>query len=189
MARPNVEAWEQMIDKAVDFKRRFSDSNNWPSYRDYYRGVFPGYAKDPDGEKTVLPYNLIFPFARTVIGSTYFRSPYIVVSPRDNRTSYARAKMVEGMDNWLIQEMGLKRQFKTAVLHTYLCGRTMLKVGYDSQFGYMHDEEDLLAKSLDTRKDGDELIEYRANIKKGMPWVVALDPDMFLIPAGCERPL
>lgn len=195
MARPSQEEqineWVSAIIHADRFRRLFGGSANWETYRNYYRGKFPAYHAHLGGDG-VLPYNVTYAMASTIVPNVYFRNPYVTVSPRMRPNMEAHAKLVEGVDNWLIEELSLAKVMKSAVLQCFFCGRGIIKVGYDSQFGF--DEEytlekhgipgvsDTTATQLD--KKAKKRVEFNRTIKPGMPWAVSVDPDMFLVPYG-----
>ena len=184
MAKVTPQDWQERIEKAIRFKDQVGHYKDWENYREYYRGNFPGQGGGTNAG--VLPYNLTFGFARTIVPSVYPRNPYLMASPRQGSTTTSRAKLIESVDNWLIDEMGVKKAFRTAVLQCYLCGRGILKVGYDSQFGLGDLERKTRAETTLTDVTGKEYLEYNSNIKPGMPWVVSVDPDMFLVPYGVK---
>ncbi|MAH44391.1 hypothetical protein CMI37_01085 [Candidatus Pacearchaeota archaeon] len=191
-SKPDSSRWMELVDQAVRYKEDYSDWKSWKTYREYYRNNF----KPLTEGQPYLPYNITFALARTVIPNIYFRNPYIMVSPRmgirGDPGADIHAKVVESVVNWLVQEMSLKKTLKTMVLDTFLCGRGVAKIGYDSEFGYAINEtlagagvEDATITSIS--RDGKEKIEYNSNIKPGMPWVGRVDPDMWLVPFGARE--
>jgi len=190
---PDAERWMALVDQAIRYKEDYSAWRDWATYRAYLRGDFPALVEG----QPYLPYNLTYGIIHTVIPNIYFRNPYIMVSPRmGNRRQESgadvQAKMVESVVNWLVQEMNVKKVAKMVCLDTMLSGRGIIKLGYDSEFGYAINEvmaeagiEDATATSVS--RDGRERIEYNNNIKPGMPWVGRVDPDMFLVPFGANE--
>jgi hypothetical protein len=91
------------------------------------------------------------------------------------------SKVLESMMNWAMVEMGTKQAFKTAVLDAFLCGRGIIKLGFDSEYGFRLGQ-------VGTRKgkNGD-FIEYDSRIKEGFPWMKRVDPSFFLVPFGVKE--
>ena len=187
---PTPADWVELITQAERYKVEIGHSQDWANYRDYYRGYFPDYAKGYPS----LNYNITFSLARTTIPKVYFRNPYINVSPRvigrqlPDPGAEITARIVEGIDNWLIQEMNIKKHAKTVVLDTWLCGRGIFKLGFSSQYGY-DPQEDMFGFSDDDGEDAvsdkkGNRIEYDSNISGNMPWVRRVDPDFFFVPYG-----
>jgi len=183
-----LKQWQDAIDLGVLYKKRYGNSDDWETYRRYYRGNFPGYST----AGKVLPYNLTYAMARTLIPNIYFRNPYINITPRHKMGSPIRldihAKIVESIDNWLMQEMSMKKEMKTALLDCFFTNRGIWKIGYDSMYGFAAEHtmdeigmEDTTPTQY-SRKG--EAVEYNINVKPGMPWVLRIDPDDIIVPFG-----
>ena len=172
--RPTAERWEELILSAHRYKETYGHSKDWHTYRQYYRGEFEGWGRDV---YDYLPSNETFGLARSVVPRVYFRNPYIMVSQRQPQGQGKEiwAKIVEGMDNWLIQEMNLKQTLKTCILDEFFTSRGIVKVGYDSEFGF----------NMQTPAGEQEVKgEYNVNVKTGMPWVERVDPELYFVPYG-----
>lgn len=186
--KSDIEEWRKAIDLGYIFKKKYGDCERWNVYRDYYRGKFAAYHSDTK----FLPYNLTYAMARTLIPNIYFRNPYINISPRPKMGSPIpmdiHAKIVEFIDNWLVQEMSIKKEIKTGLLDCFFTNRGIWKIGYDSQFGFKPEQTQDMQGLSDTTfsqftKKGD-FTEYNINIKPGMPWVTRIDPDDIIVPFG-----
>lgn len=182
--RRTTSEWKDLIEQAIDYKKDFGHSDDWQRFRGYMRGDF-GLTSDE------LDYNITYAIGRAMIPNIYFRNPYITVSPRFKTGLDMQAKIVEAVDNWLIQEMNFKKQMKKAIHHAFLCGRGFLKLGYDSQFGFSAGDvlaqdgvNDATATQRARGKSHREMIEYNACINPGMPWIKSIDPDHMLVPFG-----
>ena len=194
---PTPDQWGDLITQAELYQQKAGNSKAWGEYRDFYRGDFPEWVTG----MASLPLNITFAQARSAIPKVYFRNPYINVSPRvigtqaNDPIADIRARMVEGVDNMLVQEMGLKRTMKSGALSCFLCGKAVWKVGFDSQYGYNpsdsfiefgatqgEEEEDVSQRN----KKGDR-IEYDSRVKSNMPWVRLIDLDQFLVPYGSKE--
>lgn len=185
--------WLKRIDHAILYKEQFGSCKRWADFRDYYRGIFAKFT--PSALDKVLPYNITYMFARTIIPNVYFRNPYVMISPRPRwgvageagtqvgMDRQIQAKVKEAVANWLVQELNLKATMKTAALDCYLVGRGIIKVGFDSEYGMLPGMEEMEADET-TQTAGDVQLEYKVNVKPGMPWALRQDPDMILVPYG-----
>lgn len=176
--------WEELIRKAAAYRKEFSDARYWPVYRNWYRGIYT------DQKPSDLSFDLVFGQIRAMVPRVYFRNPYFMVSPRFSTggiEEYVFAKLAEALDNWLVDVMGIKRAMKKAILHAALCGRGILKVGFDSEYGFSSEDlvsEDATLTQLDSKRK--RRIEHDTRIFAGMPWVKEVDPDFFLVPFGAS---
>jgi len=129
-----------------------------------------------------------------LVPTVYFRNPYVTISPRFKPGFHINAKIMESIDNWLIQEMDVKAAMKTAVIDCYYTNRGILKLGYDSFYNGPATKS-LLGRMGDVlntdigafgKKKG-ERVEYDVNVKQGMPWVNRIMPDYIIVPFGTRR--
>lgn len=171
-----VTYWQEQIKYATDYKTKFANENKWADYRKMYRG---------DWQKDVLPLNITFSAGRTIVPRAYFRNPRVFVQPTHPDFELA-ARIVEKIDNWLIKECLLKQTMRSAALHSYLSGTGPIKLGFDSEFGYL--EGQAISESGETitqvAKKQARHIEYNTAIKPGMPWALPELPDNVIIPYG-----
>ena len=186
--KSDIEEWQKLIEAGVRYKENYGSSKRWGVYRDYGRGKFSGYNTSTNG---ILPYNIVYAMGRTLVPNIYFRNPYITATPRHKPGLDLQAKMIESIDNWLIQEMNVKQAFKTAVMDCYYTNRGILKIGYDSLSGYiskgrtLEDElKEILNRPIGGSTPKKEKTEYNINVKPGMPWCVRVMPDFIIVPFG-----
>jgi hypothetical protein len=188
--KSDIDQWSDAIDLGIQFKEKYGESKRWDTYRKYYRGIFTGYKNSVNG---LLPYNLTYSTARTLIPNIYFRNPYVNITPRwklgrQQVPLDIHAKVVESTDNWLLQEMSVKQEMKTGLLDCYFTNRAIWKIGYDSQYGFSpaHLDKTLGDATLTGYDAKGNAIEYNPNIKPGMPWVLRVNPDDFVVPFGAR---
>ena len=189
--KADIEKWVDLIEAGTRYKEDYGNSKNWPTYRNYGRGIFSGYNSTASG---ILPYNVTYAMGRTLVPNIYFRNPYITTSSRYKPGLALQAKLLEAVDNWLIQELAIKQAFKTAVMDCYYTNRGIIKVGYDSLAGSIDTGRSIHAKLRDilkpdnsvynTGKKKGEKVEYNVNVKPGMPWAIRVMPDYFIVPFG-----
>lgn len=172
--------WMSKIEKADKFIDKYTTRKQWPTYKEYYRG---NYTTD------VLPVNRIFAFGRAMVPNTYFRSPKICVTA--TRPEFVwHARVVEAVDNYLIKELNIKETLKSACLDAYWAGTAIVKIGYDSEFGYLPTQalDENNATGTEFSKTTGERIEYRENVKSGMPWALVCNPEDIIVPPGYRTP-
>jgi len=182
-----TEQWWKLIEQGLRYKERFGWSKRWPVYRDYARGVFPGYQSSADG---ILPYNLVYAMLRTMVPSIYLRNPYVNITPRLRPGLEIHARILESIVNWLLQEIDIKAAIRRAVIDCFFTNRGIIKIGYDSLYGFTRDElletlglESLTFNYLDNKG---RRIEYNTNVKPGMPWAIQVFPEFFIVPYGVQ---
>ena len=173
-----ITEWQARIKAGKKYRQKFSSSKNWSDYREKYRGNWPD---------EMYPVNRIFSFGRSLIPQVYFQSPYVTVTA--TRPEFeGHAKVVEAIDNWLIRETLLKNTLKKSSLDCYLCGTGPIKIGYDSEYGYSPaqavDQDSATATQIGTKES--RLIEYRSNVKPGMPWALPVLPEDVIVPYGYQ---
>lgn len=182
-----IKYWNHQIELGIKYRNEYSDYKNWKTYRAWYRSDFDETGNLPPKDQRFV--NRIFSNARAMISRTYFRTPSIVVTPA--RPEFAlHAKVLEAVDNYLVRELCLKDILKSAVLQAYLTGIGPIKLGYDSEFGFIPEQatdEDFETATQLSQKTGDK-IEYRTNIKEGMPWALSVQPEFLITPFGIKDP-
>lgn len=173
-----VKEWMDNIRLGLEYKDKYSSSKDWPKYREMYRGEVNG---------VPLPINRIYSYAKALLPRVYFRTPNITVTPVRPEFA-AHAKVVESLDNWLIRELNLKYAIKRGSLNSYFTGVGPLKLGYDSEFGYINkdiSDRDQGTASQVSKSDGYK-IEYNNNINPGMPWCTDVRPEEIIVPFGSD---
>ena len=171
--------WMTQIKAGVEYRKKYSTRDNWEKYRRYYRGQWAD---------QIVPINKIFSYGRMLIPKVYFRAPRVSVTA-SHPELFWHAKVVEALDNLCIQQMMLKYTLKSASLDTFLCGIGPIKLGYDSEFGYLpeqsFDESGETASQVSSTEHG-ERIEYHQNVKPGYPWALRTRPEDVIVPWGSE---
>ena len=169
--------WISRINAGLDFRKKYSSEKKWSTYRKYYRGQWA------DG---LLPVNRIFSYGRSLIPRVYFRSPRVTVTPTRPELAW-HARVVEELDNMLIQQMMLKATLKKASLIGYLCSVGPIKLGYDSEFGFSQAQiigSEGYTATQESKTEEGERIEYHENVIPGMPWALPVQPEDVVVPWG-----
>jgi len=173
--------WMEQIKAGMDYRKEYSTQANWDKYRKYYRGQW---------DNELVPINKMFSYGRMMVPKVYFRAPRVSVTATHPEL-IEHARVVEAIDNLMIQEMMLKYTMKRSALDGFQCGVGPIKLGYDSQFGYIPeqavDEDGSTVTQVSTKHEGTK-IEYHQNIKPGMPWALRERPEDVIVPWGTGDP-
>lgn len=173
--------WTQEIERGEKYMKKYSTINKWKDWRQSYRG---------DWDPKLIPVNRTFSLGRSMIPKIYLKSPRVsVTATRPEFINHAR--VVEAVDNMLIQTLGLKQTMKRAILHSFLSGTAPIKLGFDSEFGFLPQQSVSYDSGTATQISRKErrLIEYNQTIKPGMPWAINILPEDVIIPWGYSDPL
>jgi hypothetical protein len=132
-----------------------------------------------------MPVNMIFSIIRAMIPQVYFRNPKIFVTSLIPGYEI-HAKVVEAIDNLLIQEMDMKRQLKKIALDCAIQGSAVGWRGYDSEFGWDPQHIDgATGDSTFTQYDSRGFkIEYNSYVNPGMPWFQRAELEGTIFPWG-----
>ncbi len=178
---PAPNDWQDAITLGKTFREKYGEDKRWPEWREYYQGDYG------DG---LVPVNLVFSNGKIMIPKTYFRNPRVKVIPKKH-TAWYSSRVVEAVDNHLIREMGFKYQIKAMIEDVYTAGTTFGKVGYDSQYGYFPDMDELIGEdnTQETVKGSGsksriERTEYNVNVKPGNPWFLWTPAEDIVVPYG-----
>ena len=174
-----VQDWEIEIDNALNYREQFAMEKALSQLeRDYLN--------DPNGH-TAIGSNLVYSMGDALISSLNVPDPEIVVQPT-HPLGTDRAPIVESVDNWFIKKLKMKQHVDIATLHAYLYGRAILKIGYDSEFGWspyydIGDDNNLLGMTLTQFDKKGNRIEFK-NTTPGMPWIAEVSPHDIVVPWG-----
>lgn len=169
-----VEYWQSAIKLGLRYQRIYGRSHEWARYKNMYRGFFT---------KGVVPVNIVFALARSIIPQIYFRDPVINVTPK--KPGYTiHARVWSKIYNYLIKELWLKYEFKSLILDCFFSGRGPGIIGYDTEYGYDKKLNRVLDGSVSAYNKKGELIEFSDDVKPGMPWFKRCNPIDFVVPWG-----
>lgn len=172
--------WIAEIDRALMYRKIYAKEFAW-------RKNELNFVND-EGSDAALGRNLVFEMGDTLLSSTGALDPeYTVVS--EHPAGVERAPIVESVDNYLARKMKIRKHVNRSSMHSYLYSRAILKIGYDSEFGW---SPPLDIGTLDnpfgmTLSQFDRKTGYRIENKDlmpGMPWLSEVLPHDFVVPWG-----
>ncbi len=177
------EEWTEEINRGLDFRRKFGIEGTWGEIESLYYNVHPSMMNDGP--------NVIMSTGDSLLSSLVVPSPKILVKP-EREEAVSKAPLLESLDNILLRELSLVDEADTAVLHAFLFGAGVWKIGYDSEFGYDPTLDvggqlqfGMTLSQLD--KKGKRRIEHDSGVTPGMPWVRAVPPHDIIVPWGTLR--
>jgi len=179
--KDTADAWNERITEALDFRRTYGLENNWFMLEAMYANL-----KNSGAE---FGPNIQMEMADAIVARLGVGNPAISVSPsvRDPRSlnSYS---IVQAIDNWLISELNMAEIMQDVILHAYLWPRGILKIGYDSEWGFdeafdLGTYDDPVGMTLTQFSKRGKRLEY-GPARPGMPWVAPVLPHDFVVPWG-----
>lgn len=176
----SVAEWEEEIDRALRFRRTFGVEDSWAENEELFYSVH--HSSGIGGP------NLYASTGDAMISQLSVPTPYITAKPR--RMQYVdTAPMVETVDNHLVNDLRLRSRIEQASTHAFLFGVGILKIGYDSMWGWDGDlhlgflgNDGASLTQLDRKGNQIEFGQARP----GMPWVDNVLPHDFVVPWGTK---
>lgn len=174
-----VQDWQIEIDNALNYRRQFGGEDAW-------KKLEYDYLNDPQGDTAIGP-NLVYSMGDALMSALNVPDPEVVVQPT-HPNGVDRAPIVESVDNWFIKKLKMKREVDMATLHAYLYSRAIMKIGYDSEFGWspfydIGDSNNLLGMTLTQFDKKGNRIEFM-DTTPGMPWTRSVSPHDIVVPWG-----
>jgi len=170
--KPDAGWWRQEIEAGIAFRRNQAHQARWDDWRAMYRG---------DWRSGVLPVNVFYMMLRSVVPRLYFRNPSVSITPtKPGLLQMAFARILERVDNKLLEKMKLKREAKRIVQNTFMFGTGVGVLGFGSQFTTSPElggtEEPLTSNNM--------RVEYRTTIEPNMPWFASEHTGNLVVPPG-----
>lgn len=174
--------WADEISAGLDYRRKFGIERAWPELEAMYYNVHKSMSNDGP--------NLIMSTGDAMMSSLVVPNPAIMVKA-SQAEAVPKAPLVESMDNTLLREIGIRDEIETATLNAYIMGVGIVKIGYDSEYGFDPDYDigGILHTGLTLTQyseGGNRRIETSGRIAPGMPWVKSIDPRDFVVPWGTQ---
>ncbi len=176
--------WMEQIEDALEFRLVYGREKEWASLEAMYENL-------PNSQADKGP-NIIQEMAEALESRLNVPNPIIGVDPSEmSPESVDAAPIVQALDNWLMSELEISEVVNMANLHAYLWGRGIIKLGYDSEFGYdeafdLGERRDLMGMTLTQFDKQGKRIEFGVG-RPGMPWVSYVLPHDFVTPWGTSQ--
>ena len=175
-----VGRWLTRIKIGESFRDAEGRKAAWKNMKQMYRNIF---------KEDVISVPLIYSHGRQMVPFLYFKNPVVECTPLQ-RGYGRRAKILEAVDNMLLQEMRVKEQLKLIIQDAFLYDYGIRKIGYDSEFGY-DDEGSMwgdLFKEMGIEVSKEELIEYNTYVIEEFPFFLRVPPRRFIVDPDIEGP-
>ena len=174
-----VQDWLLEIKNALEYRKIFAREASW------YKNE-QNYLNDPRGDTAIGP-NIVYEMGDSLTSTLTVPDPEFVVTA-ERRAGLQKAPIVESVDNYFIRKLRLKKYIDVALLRGFLYGNIILKVGYDSEFGWspyydIGPDNNLLGMSLTQFDKRGRRIES-PDTQPGWPWVRPVLSHDFVVPWG-----
>jgi len=174
-----VSEWWEQIAQGLEYRRLYGIEDQWATME----ALFYGLTKDAEYNGP----NLIQGNGDSLLSQLSVPLPHIMVKALAP-SSAKSARMLESVDNSLISELRLGEEAEMSLLHAFLYGRGVWKVGYDSEFGYSPEydvkvNKESMGASLTQFAKSGRRIEFGGG-RPGMPWVKSVLPHDIVVPWG-----
>lgn len=174
-----VQDWLLEIKNALAYRELFARERSWWKCE-------KNYLNDPSGDTAIGP-NLVYEMGDTLTSTLTVPDPEFVVTA-ERRSGLEKAPIIESMDNYFIRKLRLKKYIDVAILRGFLYGNIILKVGYDSEFGWnpyydIGPDNNLLGMTLTQFDKKGRRIES-PDTQPGWPWIRPILPHDFVVPWG-----
>lgn len=174
--------WLEQIKSGLEYRRQYGKEDQWARLEAMYANLV--------GSGADIGPNVIFGMAESVTASLDVYNPRITISPSmcDPR-SVDNYVLVQAIDDWLVSELDFAEVVQDVTLHAFLWGRGIVKIGYDSEWGFdsafdLGSVQQPLGITLTqfAKKTGKRLEHGPAS--PGMPWIAPVMPHDFVVPWG-----
>lgn len=182
MAERTVSEWFEEIERGLEYRRLYGIEDAWCRLEQMFYNVHPSCGNSGP--------NIIMSTGDALMSSLTVPYPKVLVSAR-RPDLVSVAKIVETVDDMLIEDMNLSDEMESVTLNTFLFGTGIVKIGFDSEFGFdprydMGGAVMPIGATLNQFSSKMERIEYNANITPGMPWAKSVLPHDIVVPWGVK---
>lgn len=179
MAKMAPEDWIDEIDNALAYRELFAKEASWNKTE-------MNFLNDSGGDAVVGP-NLVYSLGDSLLSSLTVPNPEFMVTA-ERRLGIDKAPIIESLDNHLIRKLRMKRYVDRALLLWFLYGKAILKIGYDSEFGWspfydIGQGNNMLGMSFTQFDKKGHRIES-PDTQPGWPWLRPVPPHDFVVPWG-----
>jgi len=171
--------WLTEIDNALAYRELFACEAAWGK-------IEMNYLNNPHSDAAIGP-NLVYSIGDSLLSALTVTNPEFVVTA-ERRLGLDKAPIVESLDNYLVRKLRMKRYIERALLHWYLYGKAIIKIGYDSEFGWspyydIGKGNNLLGLTFTQFDKRGRRIES-PDTQPGWPWIRPVLPHDFVVPWG-----
>jgi len=175
--KDDVKTWLQRIGDGLVHRRQFGGEERWRKLEDTF------YNKGRPSKSKSGP-NLIASNGDSLLSYLAVPNPSILLKPRKSKFVES-GQILEGLDAWFMEELEVPWEFEDAILNAYLFGVGIIKIGYDSEFGFSREYETSPGSgatftSFDSKGRKIEFIRSAP----GMVWVKSVLPHDIVVPWG-----
>lgn len=176
MKERTVTEWFEEIDEGLKFRQVFGKEETWRTNEQAFYGEKANTGGGP---------NLFLSTGDALLSALTVPKPMISVTPNQERYA-AFAPVVEAIDNQLMNALHVPEVVEDAAIHAFLWGRGIVKVGFDSLYGYGKDVDPEGLGSTRTQYDRSGKFRLEGGGRPGMPWVSASLPHDVVVPWGTK---
>lgn len=175
----SVEDWFEEIRYGLEYRFLYGMEKDWARIEAMFYNGHPSCQ--------VSGSNIIYSTGDAFLSQIHNPNPRFLANPtRLEQVEWA--PIVENLDNDIKCQTKMKQTFYSASLFSYLWGVSVVKLGYDSEFGYdpsldINGTKEPYGITLSQFNSKQRKIEYSDN-KPGMPWLDAVPPHDIVVPWG-----
>ena len=177
-----VEEWTSELDRGLDFRRRYGLEDSWAELEALFYNVH--------GTNIIAGPNIIASTGDSLLSELTVPQPYVSLQARQPGLGEG-VKVLENIDNTLIQAQHVAEEMETANLHAFLWGKGIIKIGYDSEFGwdpkYEFGQQEGIGFTLTQFDKKGRRLEFASRTKPGTVWFAACLPHDIIVPYGTFR--
>lgn len=175
----SVDEWFTEIERCLEYRLLFGLEDHWNELEALFADV---HSSSGTGS------NIIASTGDSLLSTLSVPVPQITVKARRGGT-VERARILESVDNQLENDLGVQEEFEDAIHYGFLWGKGVLKIGYDSEWGWnpKHDFGENLGASLTQFDSRGRRIEFQSRTRPGYPWMQAVMPHDILVPWGTRK--
>jgi len=174
--------WVQEINQGLEFRRQFGLEQEWQNLEVLFYNL-AGSGLGP---------NLISSTGDSLLSSLTVPFPSVTVTAL--REEYIpSARIVQAVDTYLMRELAIPIQVELAALHAFLWGRGIVKLGFDSEFGFDPSLDIGLGSPLGPLGTSVSQFDRRGDMiesgiaRPGMPWALSCLPHDIVVPWGTRE--
>ena len=171
----NTSWWMQQWHQGEEDRRAKIKQDAWATYMQYYRNEYAA---------GIYPKNMLFVMARTMVPRIYYRNPKISIVPRmPGPQQQAFSKILERVDNILVDAMNLKVEMKRMVNASFFQSMGVMKLLFGAEFAPtpIAGLTETPVSKLGMRP------EYRPSIVRNMPYVKNIPTQDFVMAEGIQE--